>query len=275
VRTGYGWGTSRIHHLLAAGGTELEPLHPPPAPGSVVLAECRAAFGTTLNVRSPAVPHAIAYPRAEATGGTPVGDLAVEHDAVTGRLVLRTPDGLEVRPLALGLLVEHLLPPALRFLVRIFGEAQTPFAPHVQLGTAGLGDAVDGIRRRPRLLLGTIVLARAVACVPAALLPRRAKGESDAAFLLRFAHWRARHDLPARCFVRALGGPTWERTHKPLYLDATNPLLLDVVDRALRPLGDTDVVAFEEALPDLADAPRYGTHGRRATEYVLEVSADA
>jgi hypothetical protein len=33
------------------------------------------------------------------------------------------------------------------------------------------------------------------------------------------------------------------------------------------------VVVLEEALPDLADAPRYGEHGQRVTEYIIELSA--
>jgi hypothetical protein len=275
VRTGYGWGASRIHRLLAVYGEEVPPLRPAPAPGGLLLAECPAAFGTTLNVRSAAVPHSIRYPGAEAEGGIALGELVVGHDADRGRLVLRTAEGAEVLPLALGMLVEDLLPPALRYLVRVFGEPQTALVPHVQFGTAGLGAAVDGVRRRPRLELGRLVLARAVACVPVAALPRRAKGETDAGFLLRFAHWRHRHDVPRRCFVRTLAGRSWDKAHKPLYLDAASPLLLDAFDRSVRRLAGTDVVAFEEALPDLADAPRYGTHGRRVTEYVIEVSADA
>ncbi|TQM35036.1 lantibiotic dehydratase [Pseudonocardia cypriaca] len=275
VRTGHGWGTSRIHHLLSVHGEDVPPLRAAPAPGSLLLAECPAAFGTTLNVRSAAVPHAIRYPGVEADGGIALHELAVGYDAERGRLVLRTAEGAEVLPLALGMLVEQLLPPALRFMVRVFGEAQTAFVPHVQLGTVGLGPAVDGVRRRPRLELGRLVLARAVACVPATELPRRAKGETDAGFLLRFAHWRHRHDLPQRCFVRTLGGRSWDKAHKPLYLDAASPLLLGAFDRSARHLGAGEVVAFEEVLPGLAAAPRYGAHGRRVTEYVLEVAADA
>ncbi len=274
VRTGHGWGTSRIHPLLAGHGEDVPPLRTGRAPGSLLLAECPAAFGTTLNVRSAAVPHAIRYPGAETDGGIPLHELVVGYDADRDRLVLRTADGAEVLPLALGMLVEQLLPPALRFMIRVFGEAQTQFLPHVQLGTVGLGPAVDGVRRRPRLELGRLVLARAVACVPVAALPRRDKGESDAGFLLRFARWRHRLDLPRRCFVRTLGARK-DKAYKPLYLDTASPLLLDAFDRSVRHLGTGEVLAFEEVLPDLAAAPRYGTHGRRVTEYVLEVSADA
>lgn len=274
VRTGYSWGISRIHHLLGASGADVRPLGAP-AVGPVLLAECLAALGTTLNVRSAAVPHVLGYPRVESSGGIPLSELVVGYNPVAERLVLYSAGGAEVRPLALGVLVEQLLPPALRYLVRVFGEPQTAFVPHVQLGEVGLGPATEGVRRRMRLEVGRVVLARAVVCVPVPVLPRRAKGETEAAFLLRFARWRDRYDIPRRCFVRPVGGRAWGKTHKPLYLDAANWLLLDVFDRSMRHLDDTEVVVFEEALPDPADAPRYGTHGQRVTEYIFEVSARA
>ncbi len=172
-------------------------------------------------------------------------------------------------------------PPALYFLIRVFGEPQTALAPHRQLSDAGWRDVAGGLRRRPRLEMGRLVLLRAAWSLPLGQLPLRAKGESDAAFLLRVARWRDQHGIPRQCFVRVIAPPTRTRPNrartkarKPLYLDVTNWFLLTAFERSLTTAESRDaVVVFEEALPDLTDAPRYGEHGHRVTEYIVELSA--
>lgn len=296
VCTGYGWGISRIHHLITqaseitqAGEPTPVPWQPTPDTGDprVLLVECRAAFGTNLSLRPAAVPYAIDYPGAEdntdVAARISMTELQVSENPVRGTLVLRERRGAEVRPLALGMLVEHALPPALRFLIRMFGEPQTALAPHHQLGDTGWRTGIDGLGWRPRLELGRIVLIRAAWSLPAHHLPRRSKGESDAAYLLRIARWRDHYGIPRRCFVRviALAGrarqaQSHSKARKPLYLDVTNWFLLTTFERFLAHLDDLDaVVVFEEALPELADAPRYGEHGARVTEYIFQLSAAA
>jgi hypothetical protein len=264
VRTGYGWGITRIEHLLDAAGVTTPVRAPVPSP-DVALAECRAAFGSQLNQRVAAVPHVIDYPGGE-PGGRLLTDLWVRHDPTSGRLLLCDEGNREVRPLALGMLVERALPPALRFLVAVFGEPQTAFAPNPDWDDVGWRAPVDGVRRRPRLEVGRVVLVRAGWRVPAAALPARVKGRSDADFLLALARWRDRHGIPRRCFVRATGRR--DASRKPVYVDFATWFLLPSLPHGT----DTDVV-FEEALPDPADAPRHGGHGRRVTEYVFELSA--
>ncbi len=293
VCTGYGWGISRIHHLITrhlstqAGQPIPWPAHPGTSDPGVLLAECRAAFATNLSLRPAAVPYAIDYPRAETTidpaARVSIAELMVSYDPVRDRLVLRGPCGAEVRPLALGMLVEHSLPPALYFLIRVFGEPQTALAPHRQLSDAGWRGAAEGLRRRPRLEMGRLVLLRAAWSLPAAQLPLRAKGEPDAAVLLRVARWRDQHGIPRQCFVRVIAPPGGTRpsrsrnkARKPLYLDFTNWFLLTAFERSITAAENRDTtVVFEEALPALTDAPRYGEHGQRVTEYILELSAAA
>lgn len=290
VCTGYGWGISRIHHLITQTGQPAPmpwPSRPHTDDPGVLLVECRAAFATNLSLRPAAVPYAIDYPRAEgdtdAAARISIADLRVSYDPGRGRLVLRGRCGAEVRPLALGMLVEHSLPPALYFLIRVFGEPQTALAPHRQLGEAGWRTTPDGFRWRPRLEMGRIVLVRAAWSLPAAHLPLRAKGESDAAYLLRVARWRDQRGIPRQCFVRVVapaGGTPRDRsrgkTRKPLYLDVANWFLLTAFERSIAHLEGPDaVVLFEEALPELADAPRYGEYGQRVTEYIIELSAAA
>lgn len=290
VCTGYGWGINRIHHLITQTG------QPPPVPWAprpstgdpgVLSVECRAAFGTNLNLRPAAVPYTLDYPGAEhdtaPAARVSITELHVSYDLGLERLVLRGRCGAEVRPLALGMLVEHFLPPALCFLIRVFGEPQTALAPHRQLSKAGWRSAAGGLRRRPRLELGRLVLLRAAWSLPANQLPSRAKGESDAAYLLRMARWRDQHGIPQQCFVRVsapAGGTRRNRSpdkaRKPLYLDFTNWFLLTAFERSLAHRERPDaVVVFEEALPAFADAPRYGEHGQRVTEYIIELSAAA
>ena len=102
--------------------------------------------------------------------------------------------------------------------------------------------------------------------MPAAHLPARVKGRSDADFLLELARWRDRHGIPRRCFVRTTGRR--DPSRKPVYVDFASWHLLPSLPHG----AGTDVI-FEEALPDPADAPRHGGHGRRVTEYVFELSA--
>lgn len=288
VRTGYGWGISRIQHLIAQTG-EPAPVLRWPSPGTgdsrILLVECRAAFATNLSLRPAAVPYAIDYPRAEsdadAAARVSMSELRVSYDPVQDRLVLHGRRGIEVRPLPLGMLVEHALPPALRFMIRTFGEPQTALAPDRQLGNAGWRTAAGGVRRRPRLEVGRIVLARAAWLLRAEQLPLRGKGESHAAHLLRLARWRDQHGIPRQCFVRLITSAesagrdrSLGKVHKPLYLDFANWFLLTAFERSITHLSGLDAqVIFEEALPDLADAPRYGEHGQRVTEYIFELSS--
>ncbi|MFI9813827.1 lantibiotic dehydratase [Saccharothrix variisporea] len=276
VRTGYGWGVTRTEHLLRTAGVTVPTRTPATAGPDVLLAECRAAFGSQLNQRAPAVPHALDHPGGQPPdhpsgqppdhpdGQPPDGsalspaDLWVRHDPARGRLVLCDREGRQVRPLALGMLVADLLPPALRFLVTVFGEPQTAFTLPDDVGWR---PPVDGVARRPRLEVGRVVLGRAGWRVAAADLP--ARRTSDAESLLALALWRDRHGLPERCFARVTGRRGRDR--KPVYLDFTSSFGLSALPRE----GE---VVFEEALPDPADAPQHGPHGQRVTEYVFELS---
>ncbi len=248
VRTGYGWGVTRTEHLLRTAGVTVPDRTLTTAP-DVALAECRAAFGSQLNQRVQAVPHVLDHPGGQPPDG-PALSPADLHDR-TGR---------QVRPLALGMLVEDLLPPALRFLVAVFGEPQTAFTLPDDVGWRR---PVDGVARRPRLEVGRVVLGRAGWRVPAADLP--ARGACDAESLLNLALWRDRHGLPLRCFARAAGRR--DRSRKPVYLDFSTWFALSALPRPAE-----GHVVFEEVLPDPSDAPHHGPHGQRVTEFVFELS---
>ncbi|WP_406314595.1 lantibiotic dehydratase family protein [Streptosporangium sp. NBC_01639] len=280
IYSGYGRATARIRHLL--GESERAVL----AGGDV--AECLASFGNTLNLR-PAGATGIDYPFTD-TGRAALSlpDLHVGYDPATRRPTLCDGDGRPVRPMHLGMSSELVLPPAWAFLIRTFGEPPVALRPAWQW-TAGWqaerretgrwptaehrAGAAGPVRHRPRLQLGHVVLARAGWRMPAAELPVAAKGEPEAAYLLRMASWLETHAIPERFFARLTSAerPWLGKGRKPLYLDVTDHFQLMSLTRSAR--DPAALLVLEEALPDPADAPSYGRHGSRVTEFVLEISA--
>lgn len=280
VRTGYGWSITRTEHLMDTAGMNVPHRLAAASASGVLPAECRVAFRSQLNQRTAAVPYAIDYPGGEGSDGEPLAlpALSVSYDSSVGRLLLCDPSGQQVRPLALGMLVEHALPPALRFLIQVFGEPQTALQPGRQLYHAGWYGTGEGPRRRSRLQCGRIVLTRAGWRVPACDVPLPAKGEPKARYLLRLACWRDERGIPPRCFVRSAPnrvGNEQDALRKPVYLDFANWFLVQGLAHSLARLGSPDrPIVFEEVLPQLSDAPHYGRDsGQRVTEYVFELSA--
>ncbi|MFI7441506.1 lantibiotic dehydratase [Nonomuraea indica] len=291
VTTGYGRGTGRTRYLLAragltggeAGTVAVAGIAAGVAAGLVAgieagvgtgggaegggrwpVAECLGSFGDHLNLR-PAAATPVDYPfTVTDRPGPALTELRVSYDPDTQRLALHDADGAPVLPVHLGMTGERALPPAWSFLVRVFGEPPVAMPSPWGLG----GTSADVVLARPRLRVGSVVLARAGWRTVAAELPIPADGESDAGFVLRTARWLRRHGVPRRFFARfGTAGPGGER--RPMYVDVENHfLLLSLARAAARREGH---VVLEEALPDPADSPAYGSHGRRVTEYVLEV----
>ncbi|WP_026411569.1 lantibiotic dehydratase [Actinomadura oligospora] len=265
VYSGHGRHTGRIRHLLGRSGVAR-----PDGPFSPVL-ECRAGFGTNLNLRPAASSTGLDYPFTTTDARLGLTDLWVAYDASTERLTLSDQDGHQMRPVHTGMSSELLLPPAWTFLIQVFGE------PPVAMSPAPWPDArTEPVHRRPRLQLGRVVLARAAWRLPAGAFPIPAKGENEAAYLPRLARWLNEHRLPRRFFARLAprspGEPVGRKSRKPLYVDVTDHLQLLSLIRSLR--GTDDLLVLEEALPDPADAPDHGPHGSRVTEYVFEVGQD-
>ena len=197
-------------------------------------------------------------------------------------------------PLHLGMLADYALPPAMRFADRAFGTAWMihPSRPLLiswaRLGAArrSAGRRPAGtpaptpplaIIRRPRVEAGHVVLRRARWAVPAGWVPARARGESDADFLLRLAAWLRRQSVPGRIFVRGWAhddfGEKVSKAHKPVYFDVANPWLVAEFERRAAAF---DFLIFEEALPDPGEAlggRRDGATGDAwVTEFLVEIS---
>ncbi|SNS83840.1 lantibiotic dehydratase [Actinomadura mexicana] len=277
VSSGHGRGTGRLRRLLAEAGAE-----PPPSPEPAAgVAECRGAFGHVLSLRSSCA-RPISYPGVFDTAGTSdasqdavaIADLTARHDPARGLLTLHDPDGRELRPAHLGSLAPALLPPALSFLLRVFGEPAQPMPPSWQ--PCGDDPAARGLGRWPRLDVGAVTLRRSHHRIPADRLPAPAKGEREAEHLVRFSGWLRDHAIPSAFFARVIPRDPVERSlgksTKPLYIDAASPHLLRDFFRAVDDPSAT--VLLEEALPAPGDNPRYGADGVRVTEFAVQIDAD-
>ncbi|MFB9734646.1 lantibiotic dehydratase [Streptomyces thermocoprophilus] len=154
---------------------------------------------------------------------------------------------------------------------------------------AGLTRVPAEPRTLPRALLGDLVLDRASWRLPAADVPGLEGLErQEAAALAAFGDWLGRQGIPRHTFFRLTTPPPvpagqrdllaetrqWAleartaRLHKPHYLDARNPFLLQVFARRLAEAGPDATVTFQECLPhpaDLDDDPHTG-----AEEFFVE-----
>jgi hypothetical protein len=288
VTIGYGRDRNRLARLMAqavpGSGTGVD--GPRAVQDGVRLAESDGAFGASVNLRTPGVHHELDYPftvsgRAECDR-IPLRDLDVAVDPRTNLLrLVSQADGVPVRPLHLGVMAEYWLPPALRMIVKVFGEPST--LVHASQSWARMAGPPDTPRTRPvvavpRLDVGRVTVARAAWITRAGEVPSRAKGEADAAYLLRMARWLKMYGIPERCFVRvfhqsANPASMWEamKARKPMYVDFSNWFLAAVFERSLA--HREHLVVIQEALPDLTDTVEYGVHGARTTEYIVEVSS--
>jgi len=300
---GHGRGRSRLGHQLsrARAGTRVSTgmdagmsagvggVEAPAHRGAAVLAEWGGLMRWTLNVRLPGVPYEIDYPYSvsgrPAAERIPLADLRVVHDPGTDLAHLFSAR-LQARvvPLHLGMLAEFGLPPAARFADRAFGTAWMthPSIPPLLAGQnwkrlAPGWDTPSEVIRYPRVEAGRVVLHRARWLVPAGRIPRRARGESDADFLLRMVAWLRREAVPDRVFVRASTGDGFSgekiKARKPVYVDFANPWSVADFERQA---AAGDFVIFEEALPDPGEGLGLGrgTDEARVTEFLVEITDD-
>lgn len=293
-------GVGRIRHLLAVAGQADGAADRDPAGGGWalsgagrgdgaagrdavggerVLAEFRAEGGSNLDLR-PRMARVIDYPFTGGGGAEPgiaTAELLVEYDEDRGLLVLRGPDGSPVRPLHLGLTSEMFLPPAQSLLVRGFGTSPTVMMPGWAM-RGGLRPPPDSsVEYAPRLTIGAVVLARARWRMRAGQFPVPGKGEDRGEYLIRLARWLDEYGIPREFFARSMDARDTEeskgllKSRKPTYVDVTDWFLLQ--DFARTVVDSDRLVVLEEVLPPLRDAPRYGEHGSRVTEYVFELTA--
>lgn len=285
VITGYGRAHSRIVRLMrqadAAEAVGDWPLIDRTAGGDL-LAESSGLFASNLNLRAAVAGHELDYPFTTPSTSDrpriPLRDLDVAHDPATGllRLVSRT-SGQAVLPIHGGMMAEFWLPGPVRHLVEAFGPAPSYLHASVPMFLPPEVDPrAGGVQMLPRLEVGSVTLMRRCWAFPAADMPSRRGGESDGTFWLRLADWLAERGIPERFYVRVIANELSSyrvelKSRKPTYVDCAVWHLVALLERSI---GDPrDLVVFTEALPDLADAPAYGT-ARRVTELIVEVPGD-
>jgi hypothetical protein len=204
----------------------------------------------------------------------PVNDLYVRcgDDGLLALVSRRL--GRQICPVHPGLGADRLLPPTARFMIEAFGESNTWFGPHTELRMVSDPRADNGVRHLPRLMVGHVVLRRAMWMTRADRLPRRADAASDAAWMLRMAGWLAEHGIPERCFVTVLdpaslgqgeNGQGPSNDTKPNYVDFASMLLLLGLERRLT--EPNAIVQISEMAPDPGHV-----RGERVAEYIVELN---
>ncbi|WP_030864041.1 lantibiotic dehydratase [Streptomyces sp. NRRL F-2747] len=190
-------------------------------------------------------------------------DLYAEHVPDTGRVVLRSRRlDLEVIPVYLGYLVPLALPAIPRTLLLLSPSSMSPL--DVWAGVPE-GDAQGGVRTRPRVVHGDLVLSRRSWTTTAGGLP--VQGAQEAGHFLDWQRWRRAHGLPERVFATVSAGPS-ALGAKPQYVDFSSLLSLAAFEPLLRDPGHR--VVFREMLPDPGGLHTYSEHGAHVAELAVE-----
>ncbi|MEU8762898.1 lantibiotic dehydratase [Streptomyces sp. NPDC048659] len=196
-----------------------------------------------------------------------LGDLSLEHDEATDRLVLRSRRlGREVLPVYLGYLVPVALPEIPRTLLLLSPSSMTPTDVW---GGVPEGPAVDGVTRRPRVVHGGLVLSRRAWTADAAVLPVRRAGAEEADWYLEWRRWRHRHGLPEQVFATVLRDGRRPLGAKPVYVDFASPLSLTSFDALIDREPGAGVV-LREMLPAEDGLHLSSPEGRHVAELAVE-----
>jgi len=268
-----GHGRGRTLHLIRAAGGSLPPEDTGRSPDAgPAVAEVGGLFDGSTAVRLPAAPYEIDYPFT--VSGRPPGqriplrDLTVLHHPGTGTVSLHAAGRhWPITAQHLGMTATTRLPPAARLLVQAFGSGDLVVAGRPMFAAPWSTPVPCGVHHQHRVEVGRIVVRRARWTVAAGQVPIHAKGESDAAYLVRLAGWLLAHRIPTRCFVRINAAV---RTTQPVYVDFANRYLVQVFERMTA--ADPTVI-FEEALPAPEEAPRPAGGPARATGFVVDLTA--
>ncbi|MFJ5220797.1 lantibiotic dehydratase [Streptomyces sp. NPDC088354] len=267
IVTGPNTGIGRIQHLLGSPAAELA--------AQPDLAEFRTDADSNINLR-PQVLRGIDYPHGACSvpPGVRLADLNVAYHADSGLLRLHTPDGTLVRPVHRGLMTLSFLPPAQALMIQVFGVHPAALGNSWALRDRNQVLAQDTIVHRPRLVIGSVTVARESWRMPTSSFPQPGRAEGDARYLLRLARWLKMQHLPRRFFARIIDeggrlGPHG-KSFKPVFVDAASWFLLQSLIRSLRQ-GDGTLI-LEEVFPETTHAPLYGVDGAHVTELVLDLA---
>ncbi|MFD9338926.1 lantibiotic dehydratase [Streptomyces sp. NPDC060028] len=193
-------------------------------------------------------------------------DLYAEHDPDTGRVALRSHRlGLEVIPVYLGYLVPLALPAIPRTLLLLSPSSMSPL--DVWAGVPE-GAPRAGVRTRPRVVHGDLVLSRRSWSTTAGALPvGTAPDPQSAGQFLQWQRWRRVHGLPEQVFATVFAGPAGLGA-KPQYVDFASPLSLAAFASLLRDPGHQ--VVLREMLPGPGGPHPRSARGGHVAEFAVE-----
>jgi hypothetical protein len=181
-----------------------------------------------------------------------------------GHLCLVDGDGKGVAPVYLGgTLPHHSWGPV--FWLTVLGQRG-----HVDLFADGMpAPSREPVSHQPRRTVGRVVLDRARWTVQAEVLRRWAGGQG-AARLRSFGGERRAHQIPRFFYATRLSLELLASSdaRKPLWIDAMNPLCLDMLSALA---STSEALSLVEALPDVASTWMRMAGKRHVTEYLLEL----
>lgn len=248
--------------------------------------ELPGVFGSNVNLHPPLAPLELRYPGI--ISGRPanelvdVADLELSYDNTTALLrLLHAPTGRDLHPFFPGLMVPLLLPPTLQSLNLLFGDGLAEVSPHAWCEHQLTHAEQSQIRKYPRMLVGSVVVARQAWYMPANAAPCLDARATDFEVFRCVADWRESVGLPQHVFVRTLGTARdpkegvegyWRRLlgAKPQYIDWTNPLLVRLFAKLVRSDPNARLVV-NEMLPDFSQAPKDALGHPVVTELVLQL----
>lgn len=281
---GFGKGMSRFVHLFDPAVAEWQRRSNRALFAGRCVAELRDASAHNANLHPPLLDYEITTPGAQ-TSYPPeqqvaVTDLEVTLEGDELRLT-RASTGQAVDVIDLGIQSPQGRAPMFRML--LYGFDRATFAnlgPLLKAATLAWesvhGAAEDGqIVPQPRVIYDNrVVLRRRNWSVPAALLPKRPRGEPDHAYFARVDDWREQHGIPDYLFavidraVREKRAPRAVRDdYKPQFLSLRNWFSVALFEKMIERVQSA--MAIEELLPAPGDMLGVGS-ARHAAELIVQ-----
>jgi hypothetical protein len=285
VYNGLGAFISRFLPLLGDEATEEVRAHIRRSfPADYMVAELRPVAGFNANL------HPLLAERELDVGGgsgdLKPEDLVAEIDRQVGAVVLRhRVTGQRVEVLYLGFLIPYLLPRKHGLYYSLAGSRLIDSPLHAMAEGRLSPDQLAAVRRYPRVISGSVVLARRRWYVPRECLPIAEPHESSAEYMCRVNAWRVALEMPPLVFYRTM--PVVQNDQvpgedgrlqqyfqtlgiKPRPFDFRSALhVLSLVKMIKR--TDHQQVMFEETLPDPDLSAMRGPTGPHTMEMVFDL----
>ena len=208
-------------------------------------------------------------------------DLNLVYDKETHRIYFDSEQHGKLDLFYFGFLSPIYLPKLLKILSLSYSQGILSYVIS-ELISRGIVNASE-VTHIPRINLGKIVIWRESWLVPRAVLLDAHTSEFE--FFEQANRWRIQHNFPKTAYVRFTpkvytDSSGEERAKnmaaldfkkiKPLYVDFTNPLLMQAFQKALT--GEFTSITIQEALPSLEDNQAFINKEGYVSEFQIEIS---